>query len=167
MLGLGRLTTAIRRNHALEHATVAVLLAKHGPMRIAGRASHNGFLLYADVTPEEVTACAREALRRMQSGQASLAITPLCGTNIAMAGLLAATAATAVLSFGSGPRGPTGSAFSNAFVASMLAVIAAQPLGLLVQQHITTSPDLEPVEVLETRVLRGNLKKVQTSGALN
>lgn len=162
MLGLSRLTTAIRRNHALEHATVAVLLAKHGPMRIAGRASHNGFLLYADVTPEEVTACAREALRRMQSGQASLAVTPLCGTNIAMAGLLAATAATAVLSFGSGPRGK----FSNAFVASMLAVIAAQPLGLLVQQHITTSPDLEPVEVLGTRVLRGNLKKVQTSGAL-
>ena len=163
MLGLSRLTTAIRRNHALEHATVAVLLAKHGPMRIAGRASHNGFLLYTDVTPEEVTACAHEALRRMQSGQASLAITPLCGTNIAMAGLLAATAATAVLSFGRGPSGK----FANAFVASMFAVIAAQPLGLLVQEHITTSPDLDPVEVLGTRVLRGNLKKVQTSGALN
>ncbi|RLT28163.1 MAG: hypothetical protein DWI48_01330 [Chloroflexi bacterium] len=162
MLGLTRLATAIRRNHALEHATVAVLLAKHGPMRIAGRASHNGFLLYADVTPEEVTDCAREALRRMQSGQASLAVTPLCGTNIAMAGLLAASAATAVLSSGRG-----GSRFANAFVASMFAVIASQPLGLLMQEHVTTSPDLAPVEVLSTRILRGNLKKVQTSGALS
>ena len=33
---------AIRRNHALEHATVAVLLARHGPMRLAGRASADG-----------------------------------------------------------------------------------------------------------------------------
>ena len=59
-----RFAEALRRNHALEHATVAVLLAKHGPMRVAGRARLDGFLLYGDVDTEEITACAREALRR-------------------------------------------------------------------------------------------------------
>ena len=34
---------AIRRNHGLEHATVAVMIARHGPSRLAGRASSDGF----------------------------------------------------------------------------------------------------------------------------
>jgi hypothetical protein len=84
-----------------------------------------------------------------------------------MAGLLAATAATGVLRFAARAGGPRKGAFGNAFSAAMFAVVLAQPLGLLVQTHVTTSPDLERVEVLGTRVLRGNLKKVQTSGALS
>ena len=35
---------AIRRNHGLEHATVAVLIARHGPRLLAGRASSDGVL---------------------------------------------------------------------------------------------------------------------------
>ena len=40
---------AVRRNHALEHATVAVLLARRGPMRLAGRASGDGFFILGDI----------------------------------------------------------------------------------------------------------------------
>lgn len=136
---LTRVAEALRRNHALEHATVAVLLAKHGPMRLAGRASHNGFLLYGDVDTEEITACAREALHRIQSGEASLAVSPHCGTNIAVAGALAAAAATATVALGQ-PKGR----LPNAFMAAMLGVVAAQPLGHLVQEHLTTSPTSTP-----------------------
>jgi hypothetical protein len=155
---------AIRRNHALEHATVAVLLARHGPRRLAGRASLDGFLLFGDVDIDEVTSCAREALRRLQAGQSSLAVSPLCGTNIAVAGFAAAAAATSVLSLGS--RSGSGR-FPNAFVAAMLGVILSQPVGRLVQERLTTSPDLANVEVLGTRVVTGNLRKVVTSGALD
>jgi hypothetical protein len=158
---LGRLAEAIRRNHALEHATVAVLLARHGPQRLAGRASVDGFLLFGDIDTEEVTACAREALRRLQEGQASLAVSPLCGTNIAVAGILGAAAATMAVRLGDA-RGR----FPNAFIATMLSVILAQPLGHLVQQHLTTSPRLGAVEVIGTKVIRGQLRKVQTRGAL-
>ena len=52
-------------------------------------------------------------------------------------------------------------------MAAMLGVVAAQPLGHLVQEHLTTSPRLGTVEVVETRVLAGNLRKVQTLGALD
>ena len=148
---------SVRRNHALEHATVAVLLARHGPTRLAGRASGDGFFILGDVGAEELASCASEALERLQRGQSSLAVSPLCGTNVAVAGLLAAGAATSVLA--SGNRRDR---FPNAFTAAMLGVIAAQPLGRLVQKHITTRADLQRTEIVGTRSLFGGLKKVYT-----
>jgi len=151
---------AIRRNHALEHATVAVLLARHGPTRLAGRASGDGFFLLGDVDQDELADCAREALERLQAGQSMLAVSPLCGTNIAVAGVLAAGAATAVL-----VTGALRERFANAFVAAMLGVVAAQPVGRFVQQHFTTSPDLRGVEIVGLRTVAGQLRKVRTRTA--
>ncbi len=151
---------AVRRNHALEHATVTVLLARHGPSRLAARASGNGFFIFADVDPQEIASCAREALDRLQRGESSLAVSPLCGTNIAVSGLLAAVGATTVLSTGS-----VRSRFPNAVTAAMLGVMLAQPVGRLVQQYVTTYSDLAGVEIVETRRLVGNLKKVYTRPA--
>ncbi|MEZ4553085.1 MAG: DUF6391 domain-containing protein [Dehalococcoidia bacterium] len=154
---LKRWADAVRRNHALEHATVAVLLARHGPTRLAGRASVDGFLIAGDVDSEELTSCAQEALRRLKAGQAGLAVSPLCGTNIAVSGLMAAAAATAVLS-----NGRPGGRLSNAFMAAMVAVVAAQPVGRLVQQHVTTRADLDDVEIVDTRTVFRGLRKVRT-----
>lgn len=153
---------AIRRNHALEHATVAVLMARHGPMRLAGRASADGFFIVGDVDADELHACALEALRRLQAGEAALAVSPLCGTNIAVAAFLAATAASMVLA----SKPPLGR-FPNAVVAAMLAVIAAQPLGRLVQERVTTSTDLASVAVVGTLTIARALRKVQTRGAVD
>lgn len=162
MFTIRRWAEAVRRNHALEHATVAVLLARHGPTRLAGRASVDGFLILGDVDTDELHACALEALRRLQAGQATLAVSPLCGTNIAVAAFVAAAAATAVLA-----SGPARARFPNAFVAAVLGVIAAQPLGRLVQERVTTSPHLATVSVVGTRTIAGALHKVQTRGALD
>ncbi|MSQ41983.1 MAG: hypothetical protein EXR65_02975 [Dehalococcoidia bacterium] len=151
---------AVRRNHALEHATVAVLLARHGPARLAGRAGAEGFFIVTEHTPEEVASCADEALRRLQRGESSLAVSPLCGTNIAVAGLLAAAAATAVLA-APGGRGR----FLNAFTAAMLAALAAQPVGRLVQRRLTTRADLDGLQIVATRRLAGPLLKVYTRPA--
>ena len=148
---------AVRKNHALEHATVAVLLARHGPMRVAGRASPDGFFLLGSLAEEEVDAAAREALRRLRAGESSLAVSPHCGTNIAVAGFAAGLAAAAVVA-----SGPTWKRFPNAVTAAMLAVVAAQPLGRRVQRHLTTSADLTDVEIVGTRAVVGSLKKVQT-----
>ena len=148
---------AVRRNHGLEHATVAVLLAKRGPMRVAARASSDGFFFLGAIDAEEVDAAAHEALGRLQAGESGLAVSPLCGTNIAVAGFLAALAAASVLG-----SGPTWKRFPNAVTAAMLAVVVAQPIGRRVQRHLTTSPDLEGVEIVGTRTLFGALKKVQT-----
>ena len=148
---------AVRRNHALEHATVAVLLARHGPTRLAGRATADGFLIVGDVDPDELTASAREALRRLQAGEASLAVSPLCGTNVAVGGFLSALGVTAVLA-----TGRLRSRLPNAFLAGMIGAIAGQPVGRLVQKHVTTLADHEGVELVGTRTMFGWLHKVQT-----
>lgn len=156
-----RWINAIRRNHALEHATVAVLLARHGPIRLAGRASGDGFFILGDVDSDELASCAKEALDRLQGGQAFLAISPLCGTNIAVTGLMAASASMGVLV----SRRHT-DRFVNAFTAAVLGVIAAQPVGRLVQKHITTKADLEGIEITGVRPIFGHLQKIYTNSAV-
>jgi len=154
---LTRWIDAVRRNHALEHATVAVFLARHGPTRLAGRASGDGFFILGNLPDDALRSSANEALRRLQAGESELAISPLCGTNIAVTGLLTATAASAVLA-----SGTRRSRFGTAVTAAMLAVIAGQPLGRLVQRYLTTRPDLEHVEITDIRTFFPGVRKVRT-----
>jgi hypothetical protein len=146
---LKRLINSVRRNHALEHATISILLNRLGPMRIVGRAVSDGFYIYGDVPTERLREFADEALSRLQRGEAHLAVSPLCGTNIAVAGVLAGLGSYVAL--GSGPRRLSG--VSGAIVAAMFAVLAAQPVGRLVQKHYTTSPDLDGVQIVSVAPL--------------
>lgn len=150
----------IRRNHGLEHATVSVLLARHGPRRLAGRATADGFYILGRVDEVTLRSCAEEALSRMQRGEAGLAVSPLCGTNIAVTGAVtaAATMATLSRSHGIGLR----DRFGNAFAASMLGVVLAQPLGRFVQAHLTTRADLQGFELVGVRTLLPGVRKVVT-----
>ena len=141
---LGNLVGAVRRNHALEHATIAVLLHRIGhDIRMVGRATRDGYYLYADVPTEMLEECTHEALHRLKSGEGYLAVSSLCGTNLAVAGALAGAASMVTL--GDGKRRDK---FPSVIFASMLAVIAAQPAGRLVQRYLTTSPDLADTEIV-------------------
>src|SRR5579871_5253464 len=159
MLGL---INAVRRNHALEHGTVSILLAKLGPnVRLAGRAVGDGFYIYGNIPTEAIESSAREALVRLKCGEVALAITPLCGTNIAVAGVLTGIASVASM----GPKRRM-DRWPNIFTAAMLGVVAAQPIGQIVQKYVTTSPDLRTTEIVRVhKRARGMIHKVQTSGA--
>src|SRR3989442_6469372 len=115
---LKSIINAVRRNHALEHATISILLNRHGPMRLVGRAVPDGFYIYGDIPTERLQELADEALARLQRGEADLAVSPLCGTNIAVAGVLAGLGSYVAL--GSGPRRARGGSG---------AVMAANPAG--------------------------------------
>ena len=52
----------VRRNHSLEHATVAVLFGRRGPQRLAGRATKDGFFMIGKIDEETLLSCAGEAL---------------------------------------------------------------------------------------------------------
>ena len=153
---LKSLVNSVRRNHALEHATISILLSRHGPTRIVGRAVGDGFYIYGDIPTDRLRDLADEALLRLQKGEAHLAVSPLCGTNIAVAGVLAGLGSYAAM--GAGPRKLGG--VSGAIMAAMLAVVAAQPIGRLVQKHYTTSPDLEGVRIVSVKLLGGRLFRV-------
>ncbi|HLF78486.1 MAG TPA: DUF6391 domain-containing protein, partial [Dehalococcoidia bacterium] len=60
---LSRYFGDVRRNHALEHATVSLLLSRLGPnLRLVGRASGDGFFIYGSVPSEVLSQCAQEGL---------------------------------------------------------------------------------------------------------
>ncbi len=158
---LARMIAAVRRNHALEHATISILLGRLGQhTRLVGRASPNGFYIYGNVPPEKIGECAAEGLARLKQGESQLAVSPLCGTNLALAGILAGLAS--MLAVGNRRRLER---LPNVLTAAVLAVVIAQPLGRLMQKHVTTSADLDGLEIVGvTRVGRGliPLHKVQT-----
>jgi hypothetical protein len=148
----------IRRNHALEHATVSLLITRLGPhIRLVGRSSNDGFFIFGNVPGELVAECAREGLRRLQRGQDYWAVTPLCGTNIATAGILAGLSTMAVVQNTRSDR------LSNAMVAGTLAVLLSQPIGRWLQKHVTTSPHLSETEIVSIETKPGSrFHKVRT-----
>src|SRR4030042_4098119 len=134
------LLSSVRRNHALEHATIAVLLGKVGPStRLIGRASTDGFFIYGNVPTEKIQESANEALVRLKEGEAQLAVSPLCGTNLAVAGILAGLASLVALGGGRSRL----ERLPNVLMAAVVAVVGAQPLGRLGQRYVTTPRDLQ------------------------
>ena len=160
---LGKIVRSVRRNHALEHATIAVLMGRLGPdTRLVGRASPTGFYIYGDLPTDKIEESAQEGLARLQQGEARLAVSPLCGTNLAAAGIMAGLAS--LLSAG-GNRNRW-ERMPMALLASMLAVLAAQPVGRWLQKRFTTDPDLRDVEIVAVHSATGGLghyHKVETS----
>jgi hypothetical protein len=157
---LRRAVKAVRRNHALEHGTVQILLSKLGPeTRLAGRAVPDGFYIYGRIPSAAIETSATEALSRLKGGESGLAVTPLCGTNIAVAGVL--TGLLSVMAMGRAKNRME--RLPSVFTAAMLGVLAAQPLGRVVQKYFTTSPDLANTQIVGVRESgKGLVHKVQT-----
>ena len=133
-----------KRNHGLEHATITLMLPelRHDRM-VAGYSVPGGFIVLGNIDTERIEASAHEGLRRMQAGEADLAISPFCGTNIVVGAGLATLGVAAALRFGG--RGVRG--LSRAFSNATFALVASRPLGRLVQQHYTTSADVASLRI--------------------
>ncbi len=151
----------VRQNHGLEHATVALMLARQGPMRVVGRSDHGGFYIYARVDTDRLREYAEEALVRLQRGEEHLAVSPMCGTNIVVAGVLAGVTSYLALRRADGHV----DGLTKAVLAGMVSVIASQPLGRLVQKYATTSPELAGVRITSVDRLSDRIHKVRTAAA--
>jgi len=132
----------MRRNHALEHATIHILTRRYPHLHFVGRTTPKGFYIYGAVETEAVSAAASEALGRLQAGERELALHPRCGTNLAVAGVLAG-----ISSFMAMGRKLRLSKLPRVILAATAALIAAQPLGMMVQEFVTTSSQLADVEI--------------------
>lgn len=140
----------IRQNHALEHATIHLLTRSDPSRHFVGRSTPRGFYIYGQVDTQAVADAASEALARLRAGESELAIHPRCGTGIATTGVLTGLAAFATL----GLRRKRRLADLPALItATTLAALIAQPLGLIVQQQVTTDPDLEGVRIVRVERL--------------
>lgn len=157
----------IRRNHGLEHATLHVLGARFPQLTMGGISSPNGFTIVGDVTTEDVADAAILALKKLQAGEASLAMHANCGTNFAISGMFAGAAAW-LGSLGVGKEFKHKLArLPLMIVLAVAALIVTRPLGPLVQKRVTTSGDPEGLELerVETTLRAGvRLHRVITKG---
>lgn len=154
----------LRRNHALEHATIHLLSRRHPGLLLIGRSDRGGFTIYGKVETETLRRSAEEALTRLRQGEALLAVHPQCGTSLLTAGGLAALAA--LTAFG-GRRSDWRERLDRlplAMVACTLAVAAAQPLGLALQRGLTTQADPGALYLGAVTRLDPAIHRVETHG---
>lgn len=155
----------IRRNHALEHATLHTLSNLLPNTMLMGHSDIGGFWIIGELPPEILHAAVQEALSRLRAGEYRLAIHPNCGTNYITAGTLAGLAGVAAM-IGTGKRlqDKLGRLPFAAALAT-LALIFSQPLGLMLQARVTTSGELGTLEVISInhkRQGRLTVHRVQT-----
>ena len=142
----------IRRNHALEHATIHVLTQRNPYLSLIGYSDWKGFSIYGHLPSEELTAAAEEALKRLRAGERHLAIHPRCGTVLATMGILGGLAAFLVMRLSRSRSRLRWSSLPEVMTAATAGVVSGQPLGLLLQQHLTTTADMGDLRIV--RVFR-------------
>ena len=143
------LGTAVRENHALEHATIVLLSKRFPEARLSGVSFATGFFVFGDVPVDAIRPAAEQALTRLRGGEPEMAIHERCGTNLAVAGVLTGLSAMSVARM----RRPYNS-FNNVILASTAALVAARPLGLLVQRYVTTHTPSREMRIVGVRPLR-------------
>jgi hypothetical protein len=145
--------SCIRRNHALEHATLHMLGQKLPGKSIAGYSDARGFWIVGDVETKLLAAAVEEAQNRLNRGEKALAVHPHCGTNFAVSGLLAGTAAWLAASGGGSLRKRL-DRLPTVVTLVTLVLILAQPLGPVVQQRYMTDPALDGLQVVRIEAVR-------------
>jgi hypothetical protein len=130
----------IRKNHALEHATIHVLTRRNPRLSLVGSSDWGGYTIYGNVKTEMLIPAAEEALQRLQRGERDLALHPRCGTVIASGGALAGLSAFLVML--NRKQRKWWERLSEVMLATTAALIIAQPLGLILQKYLTTSSEV-------------------------
>ena len=138
----------LRRNHALEHATIVVMMEREPGRRFNGFSNDDGFFVQGVRSLEEVDSAAREALRRLQGGERKLAIHRNCGTTIVAANLLAAVFFIAVVGIALYLGIGLSAELYLLILGGMILSFALRvPLSLFLQRFVTTEQDLSNAEV--------------------
>jgi hypothetical protein len=146
-----------RRNHALEHATLHMLAARHPASPMAGHSNPTGFFIFGDFPTDEVQAAVTQALARLRAGERELAIHAGCGTNLATSALMAGTLAWFAMR---GAKSTLGRFLRLPFAITfaLVGLALSQPLGPVIQAKITTDANMGSLQVIGVRPsLRGRL----------
>jgi hypothetical protein len=136
----------LRQNHALEHATIAILQERDPRARIIARSTNRGFKLVGTAGKDEVRSAVAEAVARLGSGEKQLAIAPRCDTTVAV-GVMLGTLALWLSEFMRSPR----QKLVLGIATSLTIAVSSQPVGLLAQKHLTTQSRLDGLRVADVR----------------
>ncbi len=137
----------IRRNHALEHATLNLLGKRHPGAQAMGISGPRGFTIYTSLTAEEIVPAVMEALKRLKAGESALRVHRNCGTNTVVTATLT-TLATLLGIRGEKPSiGKTLERLPHLILLNVLALLAAPTLAEWVQGTFTTDANVAGMEI--------------------
>lgn len=117
--------------------------------QLGGRSVVNGFYIYGPAPTETIEEAAKEAVERLRAGEEKLAISPFCGTNFLLGGVLTTAASAIAL----GNRNRVGR-LPQAVGVAVLGLVASFRLGAEVQRRWTTLPQVGGLQI--ERVERKN-----------
>ncbi|HHV08614.1 MAG TPA: hypothetical protein GXX69_10430 [Firmicutes bacterium] len=132
----------LRKNHALEHATINVIEERYGPQRLSGHADQSGFYIYGAVDPNLLEAAARAGHGRLLAGERELVVHRRCGTTIAAANFISSAAFLGLL------LATRHFTFFNVVIALAIANLIGPLLGTILQKYVTTSWDVRDREIV-------------------
>jgi hypothetical protein len=139
-----------RQHHAIEHATIHVLSARHPGRSFSGYSDPLGFTIYGEIDEHDLRTAVGDALLRLQAGESQLAIHPNCGTNL----LTTATAATfAALTGAAVVRRGWLERAAVSLALTLVAIAASRPWGFRLQSY-TTQADVADRWVAEIRLIQ-------------
>jgi hypothetical protein len=145
----------LRRNHALEHATLNVLEERYGAVGLVGHAVSDGFRIVGQVDPLQLLEASNEALRRLQRGERRLAIYGRCGPSYLAAQVLVGGGSLVLLL----TQRLTPLQIPLIVATAML---LAGALSRLIQRFATTATDVQGMRIdglgLVQQYLRANLR---------
>lgn len=131
----------VRRNHALEHATINVLEGQGVVAGVSGMAFDDGFSLSGLLDPETVLLASRAALEKLSKGERRLAISRRCGTTVVVVNTISASVFLLLLFM-------TGKLSVFPVILSLLAAYVLGPIASpFVQRLITTDPDVGSLQI--------------------
>ena len=137
-----------RQNHAVEHATITLLMARNRALPlVGGRSNQRGYFVFGAVETAALEAAAAEALLRLQRGETELAIHPNCGTNLVTTGVMAGLATFTATAIARRRQAGLADRLAAAVLAATVAVVASRPVGLRLQRDVTTLADVAGLRV--------------------
>tara|TARA_B100000686_G_scaffold1981_1_gene2204 strand:- start:207 stop:734 length:528 start_codon:yes stop_codon:yes gene_type:complete len=145
-----KLTLNIRRNHAIEHATVSILTEQISKSAVIGFAVPSGFIIYSKSSKDEILSAANNGLNLMKTGDSEISISQFCGTNLVVAALLTGVS-TVLLSKILGKKSKNILNITNGF---LLSALLSKPIGRIVQKYVTTDPNVKHIQIKNSRSLR-------------
>ncbi|MFZ4827649.1 MAG: DUF6391 domain-containing protein [Phototrophicaceae bacterium] len=145
-----------RQNHALEHATIHLLAARVGRLRIAGHSNPRGFILVGNdtATTPVVEKAVRDAIAQLRQGKRDLAIHPNCGTNLLTSASTVAGSLWFYIQLLQARRKVNWADLSTFILIGLVALVVSRPLGMWLQRHVTTKADLENLTLIAVKTIR-------------
>lgn len=138
-----------RKNHALEHATLNILL-RNG-VSLSGYSDWRGFWVFGKVPTTLLLDSATLALQRLNNGEKELAVHAYCGTNYVASGVAAGVAAWITM-FGANDSSSRWDRLPLAITAATLALIFSRPLGPMLQRKVTTKAEMPEARIMSINI---------------